>query len=74
MRTTVVLDDELLASATELTGITERSALLRRALRELISREASLRMAALAGAAPDLVAPPRLRLAPGEPMGGTVED
>lgn len=61
MRTTVTLDDELLASAEELTGIKERSALLRKALEDLVHREASRRLAALGGSDPDAKAPPRRR-------------
>ena len=54
MRTTVKLDDELVLQAQEYTGITEKSELLRRALKELIHREASRRLAALGGTMPDL--------------------
>ena len=36
MRTTVALDDELLRKAQEYTGVTERTALLREALKALI--------------------------------------
>jgi hypothetical protein len=36
---TVVLDDELLAEAQRLTGMTEKTALLRQALRALVERE-----------------------------------
>lgn len=61
MRTTVVLDDERLARAKELTGVKETSAILRRALDELIAREAQRRLARLKGAFPDLNAPPRRR-------------
>ena len=61
MRTTVVLDDELLADAEEYTGIKEKSALIREALKALIAREASHRLALLGGTMPDLVAPPRKR-------------
>ena len=61
MRTTVVLDDELLADAEEYTGIKERSALIREALKALIAREASHRLALLGGTMPDVVAPPRKR-------------
>jgi Arc/MetJ family transcription regulator len=50
MRTTVTIDDELLARATELTGITERSALLRNGLETLIRVESAKRLAALRGA------------------------
>ena len=61
MRTTVTLDDELLAEAQESTGITEKSALLRAALRRLVETEASRRLARMGGTEPDLVAPPRRR-------------
>lgn len=61
MRTTVTLDDELLADAEEYTGIKEKSALLREALKALIEREASRRLARLGGTIPDIVAAPRRR-------------
>ena len=61
MRTTVVLDDDLLQTAQEFTGITERTALLRKALQALIHLEASRRLAALEGTMPDLEDIPRLR-------------
>ncbi len=63
MRTTIVLDDGLLADAEELTGITEKTALVRAALKALIEREASRQLALLGGTEPDLVAPPRRRFA-----------
>ena len=40
MRTTLALDDELLAKAQALTGLTEKSTLVREALRALIQRGA----------------------------------
>lgn len=61
MRTTVTLDDELLAKAEEYTGIHERSALLREALKLLVAREAARRLALLGGSEPDLKMPPRRR-------------
>jgi Arc/MetJ family transcription regulator len=61
MRTTVVLDDELLRQAQEYSGETERTALLRKALKALIHFEASRRLAALGGTEPDLEDIPRLR-------------
>ena len=61
MRTTVVLDDELVATAQEFTGVTEKTALLRRALRALIHLEASRRLAALGGTMPELEDIPRRR-------------
>ena len=62
MRTTVVLDDELVRKAQEYTGIKEKSALIRRALTELIQREASRRLAALGGTMPKLKHIPRRRV------------
>ena len=61
MRTTVTLDDDLLAEATELSGIEDRGALLREALRSLIEREAARRLIALGGSDPNASAPPRRR-------------
>lgn len=54
MRATVSLDDNLLKTAHEYTGLTERAELIREALRSLIAREAGRRLLALAGTAPDL--------------------
>lgn len=61
MRTTVTLDDDLLAKAQELSGITERSSLLREALTALVEREASRRLARLGGAFPEIKSVPRRR-------------
>ncbi len=54
MRTTIALDDDLVAKAQEYTGITEKAALIREALKVLIHFEASRRLAALGGTMPDL--------------------
>lgn len=54
MRTTVNLDDALLERAQALTGVQERSALLREALNALIQRENARRLAQLGGSQPDL--------------------
>jgi Arc/MetJ family transcription regulator len=64
MRTTVTVDDELLARAQELTGIEEKATLLREGLRALIEREAARRLAALGGSEPGLEPVPRRRPAP----------
>jgi Arc/MetJ family transcription regulator len=61
MRTTVNIDDDLLAKASEYTGIKERSTLVRMALEKLVAIEAEKRLARLAGSMPDLRAPPRRR-------------
>ena len=65
MRTTLALDDELLAEAEFYTGIREKSALVREALKALIEREAARRLARLGGSEPDLAAIPRRRMKPG---------
>jgi Arc/MetJ family transcription regulator len=54
MRTTVALDEELVAKAQALTGLHEKSALLREALTALIQRESAKRLARLGGTEPDL--------------------
>ena len=59
MRTTVTLDDELLARAEQLCGDLERSALLKEALRALVQRESAKRLAALGGSEPALKPIPR---------------
>jgi Arc/MetJ family transcription regulator len=64
MRTTLALDDELLAKAQGFTGIMEKSALVREALKALIERESARRLARLGGSEPDLVAAPRRRTKP----------
>ncbi len=61
MRTTITLDDDLLAKAQEMTGVAERSTLIHDGLRALIQFEAARRLAALGGGAPDMAAPPRRR-------------
>ena len=54
MRATVALDDDLLRTAHEYTGVTERAELIREALKSLIAREAGRRLLALAGTAPNM--------------------
>jgi Arc/MetJ family transcription regulator len=54
MRTTVTLDDELLAKARSYTGVKEKTALVNAALKALVEREASRRAALLAGTSPGL--------------------
>jgi Arc/MetJ family transcription regulator len=62
MRTTLNIDDDLLSQAQELTGILEKTALVRAALKSLIERETSRRMAKLGGTQPDLKPIPRRRV------------
>jgi Arc/MetJ family transcription regulator len=64
MRTTLALDDELLAEAEFYTGIREKSALVREALKALVEREAARRLARLGGSEPDLKPIPRRRPKP----------
>jgi Arc/MetJ family transcription regulator len=61
MRTTLIIDDALLEEARELTGIHEKTALVRAGLEALIEREAARRLAALGGTMPHLEAIPRRR-------------
>ena len=61
MRTTITLDDELLAKAQDYTGIAEKSLLVNAALKALVEREAARRLARMGGTAPNLKAPPRRR-------------
>jgi len=63
MRTTVTLDDQLLAKAEQLCGHLERTALLKEALGALIQRESARRLAALGGSEPHLEPIPRRRSA-----------
>jgi Arc/MetJ family transcription regulator len=64
MRTTIALDDDLLAKAEALTGLSEKTALVREALRALIQRESAKRLALLAGSEPMLTEVPRRQMEP----------
>ncbi len=61
MRTTLILDDDLVREASALTGIEEKTALVRAGLKALIARETARRLAALGGSEPDLRDIPRRR-------------
>lgn len=61
MRTTLALDDDLLAKAQVLTGLSEKTALVREALQALIQRESAKRLALLGGSEPKLNEIPRRR-------------
>ena len=63
MRTTVTIDDELMAKAQSYTGLTERSAVIREALTALVQREAARRLARLGGSEPGIKDIPRRRSA-----------
>ena len=54
MRTTVNIDDELMKAARKLTGIEEKTALLRAGLKALIEQESARRLAKLGGSEPQL--------------------
>lgn len=62
MRTTVTLDDALLARAAELTGTEDTGSIVRLGLEALIARENALRLAALGGSDPGAAAAPRDRM------------
>jgi len=59
MRTTLNLDDSLLEKAGGLTGVKEKSVLVREGLKALIERESARRLARLGGTEPELDAVPR---------------
>jgi Arc/MetJ family transcription regulator len=61
MRTTLVLDDDLIATAQDLTGVQEKTLLVREALNALIERESARRLARLGGSEPRLKVTPRRR-------------
>ncbi len=63
MRTTLIIDDSLIERARELTGIREKTALVRAGLEALIAREAGKRLAALGGTQPKIADVPRRRTA-----------
>jgi Arc/MetJ family transcription regulator len=64
MRTTIALDDDLVRLAQEFTGVEEKAALIREALKALIERESARRLASLGGAMPKLKSIPRRRPQP----------
>jgi Arc/MetJ family transcription regulator len=61
MRTTLIIDDELLAKAQELSGLREKTAVLHAGLQALIARESAQRLAALGGTEGALKPIPRRR-------------
>ncbi len=64
MRTTLNIDDQLLDEAQRITGVTEKTALVREGLKALIERESARRLAKLGGSEPQLKPVPRLNPAP----------
>jgi Arc/MetJ family transcription regulator len=61
MRTTINIDDQLMAEATRLSGLAEKTAVVHRGLEALIARESARRLAALGGSQKTLKAPRRRR-------------
>ncbi len=57
MRTTINIDDDLLAQAAKLTGSLDRTAMIHEGLKALIERESARRLARLGGTQPNLKAP-----------------
>ena len=64
MRTTLALDDDLVREAQHFTGLQEKSALVREALKALIERESASRLARLGGSEPGLTVASRRRSEP----------
>jgi hypothetical protein len=64
MRTTLIIEDELVEQARELTGIDEKTALVRAGLEALIARESAKRLAAMGGSQPQLRSIPRRQSQP----------
>ena len=64
MRTTLALDDDLIAKALAYTGLTKKSAVVHEALKALIERESARNLAGLGGTEPGLEPSPRRRPKP----------
>jgi Arc/MetJ family transcription regulator len=62
MRTTLNIEDNLLDQAAKMTGVVEKTALVRLGLEALIARESARRLAALGGTEKKLIVPPRRRI------------
>jgi len=65
MRTTINIDDELIRRASELTGIKEKTTLVRLGLESLIAHQAAIRLAKLGGTQKGLQSIPRRRMPEG---------
>ncbi len=59
MRTTLNIDDKLLEKARNMTGLAEKTALVREGLRALVERESAHRLVQLGGSEPQLLSAPR---------------
>ncbi|MVW71631.1 type II toxin-antitoxin system VapB family antitoxin [Bordetella sp. 15P40C-2] len=69
MRVTVNLDSELIAKARDFSGIQDGSALLQQALKRMVEKEASRRLARMGAACPDLTHTRRRQAVPGNDIG-----
>lgn len=65
MRTTINIEDELIDKASKLTGVREKTSLVRLGLQALIARESSVRLAKLGGTEKQLKPIPRRRMQAG---------
>jgi Arc/MetJ family transcription regulator len=63
MRTTLILDHDLMSRAQALTGIREKTGVLHEGLRALVARESARRLAAMGGSDRRAAAPRRRRTA-----------
>ena len=64
MRTTLNIEDELLAKAQRVSGVKERTSLVREGLKALIERDSARRLAKLGGTETQLAPVPRRRSDP----------
>ena len=64
MKPTMNIDDQLVEEAQRLTGIGQKTALVRKSLRALIKRESARRLARLGGSEPQLQSVPRRKIEP----------
>jgi Arc/MetJ family transcription regulator len=64
MRTTIIIDDDLLERARRLTGLEEKTAVVHAGLRALIAQQSARRLAAMGGSDKGVRVPPRRRSAP----------
>jgi len=63
MKTTLNIDDAILKKASRLTGVKEKTSLVRMGLEALVARYSAQRLAALGGSEPDAARIPRRRTA-----------
>ena len=62
MRTTLNIDNDLLLAAEQVTGVSEKTALVRAGLKALIEKESARRLAKLGGTETQLTLTPRRQL------------